>query len=160
MDMNSLSQTTDSAGTCGKNVGRGWVSYPCRLDKGHPSDEPCVAPEVPTSVRAHERWEAAKRDAERVTEVDRENRRSAGLVSADAEALRVPTDKVDIEMGDELLPSGSYADVAERARVLRDDLYRINPRGLAVQRAADLASLLGELLSAERKGQQWETPKP
>lgn len=39
---------------CGEHVGKGTVTYPCSLDRGH--DGPHMAREIPRSVREHETW--------------------------------------------------------------------------------------------------------
>lgn len=85
------------AGTCEKNVGNGFITYPCRLPKGHPSDEPCLAPENTQSMILHRRWEVRQETTRRVAQMADENRatlqerqatearQSAGLVSVDAD---------------------------------------------------------------------------
>lgn len=63
MDLSTL--PTGGENTCGKMLG-GMISFPCRLSKGHETNdkEPCVAPEVEPTVRAHDRWEEARRAPE------------------------------------------------------------------------------------------------
>lgn len=56
MDISAL--PTSGEGTCGRWVGKGVISYPCRLPVGHTSTgEPCLAPEIQSSIWDHERWE-------------------------------------------------------------------------------------------------------
>lgn len=59
--MTDYGRRLDFDNYCGKQVGRGYLTFPCRLDKGHPADEPCVAPEIYHSVRLHNVWEEEQR---------------------------------------------------------------------------------------------------
>lgn len=61
--MTDYGRRLDFDNYCGKQVGRGFITFPCRLDRGHPESEPCVAPEVPHSVRLHDVWEGERKTA-------------------------------------------------------------------------------------------------
>jgi len=55
---------------CDKPVGAGVIAYPCRLAPRHEHTEgsPCVAPEVPASVRRHNAWEKEVETKQRLRE--------------------------------------------------------------------------------------------
>lgn len=47
---------------CGQRVGTGVVTFPCTIEAAH--EGPCMAQEIPRTVRARDRWLADKRHAE------------------------------------------------------------------------------------------------
>lgn len=91
-------------GGCGKYVGRGVVTYPCRLHPSHIAEgSPCAAPEIESSVRALARWEAEREVAAAaraaMTEDERRDPDDADLRSVE-EAERYFGGRRTIALGD------------------------------------------------------------
>lgn len=98
---------------CAKPVGRGYITYPCRLAPRHdqgPDGSPCVAPERPESIRAFNDWERRQQAAKPAngsgTIVD--------PVSGDHLHHDPAPEPTKQRPGDQRLPSGGEECVQER----------------------------------------------
>lgn len=113
---------------CGSRVGKGLVTYPCELDRGH--DGPCMARENQVSQRQRKAWEAQQAEA----------------IMVPVEEMEVPaptmTGQVDLPDVPHTLPSDT---LIEARQALLD-------AATAVEKLIDIRAELGKLLDEVEAG--------
>ena len=153
---------------CGKWVGKGTVNFPCPLDPHH--DGPCIARELPATLREREKWERAQQAAMKGPAPVAEVFDEVEPVEP-AEALKVLANMEEVEQnlaptkqrpGDQPLPvindlpyvqDAVVADIEERKKIgierYGTPLQAFNGRDAlldAYQEALDLAMYLKQML--------------